>query len=451
MNDSSGVNFIAVMISDLRGLLRDGPRNYKPKWRGMYLVWGESTHRPLSSSTHIQDIHRLFDAAGITCKTAITHVFRHTKTCELLEAAVPALSTKLFGRWSDASAMESYEATSYKMDAMLAAGGWKGPDSYYCWWESPSVTPPLGAGSPSVTNPKDSLFTSVFMGLDTATELANRAMDTFGQDADISALAFCKVLRYLQKVFLEDAVVLYDDHKTFPAYQHKVLTTHEFKTYAKAELVNIESRKVAMSQDTEITEKLKQVNDKLHNFEELLLHAVANNVVTNVPSVATSSGASAFNVRHTTDVNTPKTVIIPEPPETISDMRSYYSSWCGSIRSMYQEHKRVHKGFKWSLVSANPKLAAQRFSYIKTFLEFMDSQSAPDTVLGILETFAKDHNVNHSVLIKKLFNKMIKGVCVGNEYNVLSDLLYTSLVKAGLTVPTKVKQDHSFRKRGPQF
>ncbi|NBU34203.1 hypothetical protein EB118_08765 [bacterium] len=419
MNDLSGVNFLATMKSDLLDLLRDGPTGYNPKWRSMYLIWGSSTQQPLSTSAHNQDIHRLYEAAGIDGKTAITHVFRHTKTCELLEAAVPSLSVKLFARWSDASAMESYEATSYKMDAMLAAGGWEHPSKFYCWWESPGDL-------------CESLSESVLIGLDAVTKLAEQAQSVGG---DVSAYEFCMVLKYLRKVFLEDAVVLYNKHQTFPAYRHAVLTTPHFKEYAQLEVVETNKRRSKMFESHDVA-----LNEEIKKLFELISHTQSVQVSLSPPPEVTTPKVTTLKVSS-------EVVIIPEPPDTIVDMRSYYNSWRSSIRDLYDNHKRVHNGFKWSKFCKNPKLAAQRFSYIKTWLEFMDSCGNPEGVLDVMTEFAKRHSVQHSVIVKKLFNQMVKGVCVGDEYTALTTHLHKLLLDAGFVIEPKQKQDHSFKKR----
>jgi hypothetical protein len=58
-NDLSGVNFLATMKADLLQLIKYGPENYRPRWRNMYLIWGEDSQKGVSSSTHIADIHRV--------------------------------------------------------------------------------------------------------------------------------------------------------------------------------------------------------------------------------------------------------------------------------------------------------------------------------------------------------------------------------------------------------
>jgi hypothetical protein len=47
----------------LERLGKAGIKNYKPMWRKVYLLFGDSIFTELSSSTHITDITRLLDAS----------------------------------------------------------------------------------------------------------------------------------------------------------------------------------------------------------------------------------------------------------------------------------------------------------------------------------------------------------------------------------------------------
>ena len=441
MNDLAGVNFIATMKGDLLKLLEETEEPYRPRWRNTYLVYGQSTHKPLSSSAHNQDIHRLYEAAGVVGKTAITHVFRHTKTCELLEAAVPALSVKLFGRWSDASAMESYEATSYKVDAMLAAAGWTGPDNYNCWWE---------------TDPKlqsKTLTDSVLIGLDSVVSLTDCIRER-GITSDESAYQFCQVLKYLRKVYLEDAVYMRGWVPNFPAYRHPVLATEAFKSYTEAILQltcvpqacvpqacgqqtqACEQQTQACGQQTQACEQQTQAcvpqaceQQTQACVQQLQACEQQLQACEQQPQACVSNGKQVLRRKRK------ETYMIPEPPDTIHDMKSYYRSWCTSVRELYARHRVAHNGFKWALVSTNPKLAAQRFSYIKGFLEYLDGSLDPDGILEVLTKFAGRHKLIHSVVIKRVFNEMVKGVSAGREYIGLSGELRDDLTRAGYMVP----------------
>ena len=47
----------------LERLGKDNVKDYKPMWRQIYLLFGDSMFSQLSSSTHITDINRLLDAS----------------------------------------------------------------------------------------------------------------------------------------------------------------------------------------------------------------------------------------------------------------------------------------------------------------------------------------------------------------------------------------------------
>jgi hypothetical protein len=47
----------------LEQLGKDGVKNYKPMWRQIYVLFGDSMFSQMSSSTHVTDISRLLDAS----------------------------------------------------------------------------------------------------------------------------------------------------------------------------------------------------------------------------------------------------------------------------------------------------------------------------------------------------------------------------------------------------
>lgn len=71
MNDIN-IDFLGTMKADLLKLKRDGPANYKPRWRNTFLLFGEDTQKPLSPATHNADIHRLMDAGECNVICAAT-------------------------------------------------------------------------------------------------------------------------------------------------------------------------------------------------------------------------------------------------------------------------------------------------------------------------------------------------------------------------------------------
>lgn len=126
----------------------------------------------------------LFVAAGVMGKSNVTHGYRHTVTRKLLESGSASLSVKLFGRWSDNSAMETYEGSSFKLETMIDSAEWDGKDKFYCWWEAPEGSIP------------QELLDRVFPGLDSVTELAEYIRGRYPQGTgDDSAYEVCKVLR----------------------------------------------------------------------------------------------------------------------------------------------------------------------------------------------------------------------------------------------------------------
>ncbi|NBP02274.1 MAG: hypothetical protein EBU90_19565 [Proteobacteria bacterium] len=117
-------------------------------------------------------------------KTNVTHSYRHTVTKNLLEGGSTSLSVKLFGRWSDNSAMEGYESSSFKLEGMIDSSEWDGKDKFYCWWESPEGSIPK------------ELLDRVFPLLDSVTQLAEYVRGRYPQGSgDNSAYEVCNVFR----------------------------------------------------------------------------------------------------------------------------------------------------------------------------------------------------------------------------------------------------------------
>ena len=60
--DVKGFPLFNYIEQDLLQLAKDGPNNYNPKWRQLYLLHGEDPFKKLPNNTHYKDIKRAFVA-----------------------------------------------------------------------------------------------------------------------------------------------------------------------------------------------------------------------------------------------------------------------------------------------------------------------------------------------------------------------------------------------------
>jgi len=421
--------------------------------------------------------------AGVDGKSAITHIFRHTLTCELIEDAVSALTVKLFGRWAEGSAMKNYEPTSKKTEAMLSASGHDGRDSFFCWWESPGNIP-------------DELLRRVFIGLEECVELAASVKGKYGQNGDDSAYTVCEVLLYLRKVFLEDAAFLRAQHPNFPAYRnHPVFRQQQWEQYAQRELVATDLRqRLWSSKDANLDFQLKDlrkqhlaaaeanttalaaINGKVEELTKLIMSGAATATMAAAaaaaaaaagnPSAAAAavvaaaaagaSGAAAGATPNSSIASSSKEVVpIPAPPESIECMVSYYNQWRDSTKGCYQEHLAKHKRFQWSDLFGlkTGKLMSQRFCNQKDWLDFLDYNAdgterpaaEADAILQLMVAFAGD-KIDHSVMVRKVFKSMVKGVAIDGVYRELPGQLRDLLEGSGFVVTQLAKQQQKKRK-----
>ena len=144
-------------------------------------------------------------------------------------------------------------------------------------------------------------------------------------------------------------------------------------------------------------------------------------------------------------------VPIVRPPESIESMVGYYSDWRTSIRSSYQQHLAKHKRFQWAKLFGKEagEVASQRFSNTKEWLNFLDYSSGgserprkeADVIMNVMLSFAAHHCIDHSVMVRKVFNAMVKkGLKIDTMYAHLPQLLRKALEGAKFTVPLIEKQ-----------
>ncbi|NBR26170.1 MAG: hypothetical protein EBU08_20775, partial [Micrococcales bacterium] len=132
------------------------------------------------------DFHAVFEEADISRKGATTHIHRTDLICRQAEAGVSHIESKIHQGFEHTTSTDIYLRGSLNTLAMLPAVGWKGNESFFCWWESDE------------TNIPGQLLHAIFPKLDDVYEFAKYVHQETGGDA--SAVAVCEVLKYLRRV-----------------------------------------------------------------------------------------------------------------------------------------------------------------------------------------------------------------------------------------------------------
>lgn len=382
--DIQGVPILQTMLEDIRTLDTNGSANYKPKWREMHLVFGADIYTPVSTTTHNTDITKLLNAGDIAGKKAKTHLGRNTVLCNETESGVNHSDVRGHMGLEHTTATDVYLRGSYWTRPMLAAAGWTDLNKFNCWWESTEGCIPCVI--------KD----MVFRELDDLQQYAEQVNRRCG--GDYSAVEFCKVLVYLRRVFLEDAVVKRERLTGFPPYSHPVFNAQIWNQYEEEERQRTDERMQAWnSKDADVNirlDQLKEIQEAGARRQEQALNDL----------IAT------FGKR--VDISAPKETLfvaqLPTFPDKILDMTTFYTGWIEHDSQLLQSHLDQNGGrIAWTKVWAKAEGKTQAIRYQRyqdwlNYLDNMESQTA-QAALNVMVGFAKRESITHNVLVKQVF------------------------------------------------
>jgi hypothetical protein len=211
------------------GCIEDPP---EPKWWARHLFHANDATSAMTYRAHEQDVIHIHRAADVTGKTAKTHMHRNDTSCMLLEMGETMGNVAAFGNWSDkngpSTLQQFYREGTIVLSSVVKASGWRNLDQFECWWEGEeSDIPPV-------------LLRNVFPSLDETAKLAEEVYELTRMD--LSAVEYCRMLKYLRKVFIEDAVEHLSINREFPAYRHPIFKTPEWEIYAAREVERVKAR-----------------------------------------------------------------------------------------------------------------------------------------------------------------------------------------------------------------
>jgi hypothetical protein len=408
-------------LTNLQNKKVDEP--YKPKWRKLYLLHGESYSQPLSYSRHNNDVHDIFRATGIK-KAATTHLHRTDLICRQTESGVPHVESRIHQGFEHTTSTDIYLRGGFNISAMLPAVGWEQEGnhpvhkSYFCWWES---------------NGKDipqELTDAIFPQLDAISRLAEGL-------SDVSAQEVCKLLRHLRKVYLEDAVYRQPLYPDFPAYQHPVFLNGSLKTL----FTNYSTREVNdnLSREQDYKKKDADILTKINNQEDNI-QILTNHIKTLLDQSTTKTQTSFLEEPH---------LPLPSMPQIVVDIRSLYDMYNNNWRSLFQTHINYYKKCQWTKCfnKQDAGINSKRWHMYKDFLYFMDNLDKNDRVTSfkVLESFAAKNNIDHNKLVKKIFYHCVRPNTVPDkDITNLPVELYHELAAYCIIIPQiDTKQDHS--------
>lgn len=309
-----------------------GKQGKKPDsaWWSYRMVFANDFTSPISYDTHAEGFRDAFKDAGITDKTAVTHILRHMNVKSLSEKGVPTEDIVRHMRWfnnNTASGADAYMATAVAVEPLLKASGWEGKNEYFCWRESNEGDIPV------------ELLAMVMPELDKLRELADEAYAASG--IDLSAVEFLKVLRWARKMFLEDAILMAEERPEFPAYRHRVFFHPKWSTWREEELQRTQARQDDLERRNRAMEDMisticqdqKAQKKALEETRQLILSKLEKAGAETVDMVVEADTATV-NVHVNASFD-----IVPTIPD-IRDIHHGWHEWDTTLRPFFKTHAK---------------------------------------------------------------------------------------------------------------
>ena len=312
--------------------------------------------------------------------------------------------------------------TAIKTKPLTKNCGWKNQERFYCWWETPAEEQ---AHIPS------ELLERVLPGLDNLALAASAAFQAF--ELDMSAIHFTSLLKYLRRVFLEDAVVMRSLWPQWPAYQHSVFQHPIWEIYRLAELERIVQR--------ETLHQLTFTNSEMAAVFRAEMAASHQNFFAQVQKltelVATTAN-SGLGPGSSSGLGTGLGPgLSPDLQQLLTmkdhDLHLAYQEWVEGKRDYFMDRSgRIpwHEVFQGK--EGAHKQRAQKMLPWLTYVDgLVNAGWEQKKVLDEMALFAKLLKKKHSVFIKDVFYSMINQTPVQSDASIL---LRELMIKAGLPV-----------------
>lgn len=410
INDIAGCNIIEM--------LREAVRTKSKGWQRIMLIQCKDTPntQPISYSTHNDMCKAGLTAAGVTHKTATTHLDRSTIGCDLIEKGVTVEDTGMYEGWYHNTAADCYLRGAFKTEPMLIAHGWdKGREGYTCWWETNTKIPV-------------EILELVLPGLD----LLVAEIEQCEYEEDKSLLQFTKCLLVLRSIYISDAVYKRPLYPAFPAYhKHPLFKSHSAKvqtswiTYALNEARAVENA----PQDHKKNEERWIVDAVKGALSELGM--TSGNQPHDVPipvSVPVQTGAlSAYLAPPQEDELIPH---IKEP----DNLYTFYADWAVRCRDYFSRVQRPPWDKQYG---ASARAMKVRYCHVKPYVAYLDAYSDDNNgnirpVIDALDAIRKKYRVTASSFIKYCFYSLKHPVCASKPPAILPDVLTEAMIEYGL-------------------
>jgi hypothetical protein len=377
MIDIAGIPILEEIRRDLLPQDREGESAW---WRRMLFVTdthADLNESPMSYATHHKSIHAAYDASDTHGKSAATHIYRPTVACDALESGAPFMDVGLYQGWYHDNAADVYLRGAFKTMMMLRANGWN--DGYRCWWE--------GNSEEHIPSP---LTSRVFQGLDELVAFASTCYQE--TQCDRSSVEFLRVLQYLRKVFIEDAVYKRPLYPEFSSYaRHPIFHLPEWPEYCEQELRRVQQREKDGSEDM----NPKRITELVQETVACTVRAALNDVMKDV-----RTSKAPREVPQNAPIELPKeTNELPEIPEP-SCLYTCYQVWQQQRSYFYSTPLPPWKK-RFGDRAATMKL---RYSRMRPFLMYLDRCGASARrVIDALDALRSERKVGVSVFIKQCF------------------------------------------------
>lgn len=271
----------------------------------------------------------------------------------------------------------------------------------------------------------------MFNGLDELYDYAEYVNNR--TQGDFSALEFCRVLKYLRKVYLEDAVFKKERYRDFPAYCHHVFRTDNWERYCVVTKHNIEQKeKDWFCRDGDVLTRLKRIQETLET-----------------KTVVSSKAKESKEIEAKKEID--KVPPLPSFPVKVHDMEAFYEGWLQKNKRIYETHCSLFaRRAQWSKVwgKTEGKKQAIRFQHYQDWLKYLDdveyeahttpNKDAPwKKAIEVMKGFCVQHNLNENMMVKQLFYYLVKPDDAGcsKQLKQQGELLTKALNVAGETAP----------------
>jgi hypothetical protein len=373
------------------------------EWWKIHLVFSKDPTKAIASSTHIHGAGRILKAARVEGKTAKTQLHRSTTAINLIEAGLSVDDVETFQGWRHTTATDVYIRSAFKAAPLLAAGEWESTKEYYCWWETPKD---------EVDNIPQQLLDLVFPGLDELAEYAEEQYKKYKYD--LSAVEFTKILKYLRKVFLEDAVFKRAKFPGFPVYRHIVFDTPEWMIYAESESERVRQREELYEAKLANPELAKSIIQ--HTERNMATLAARIDDLQEMKEALTAAAASA-------STSTAATTAQSQSQSSIQEIMTWKDTNMVVVYGHWEKHRKFYSSYidagrrlPWKDafgIGKEAKPHRTRFSKLKIWLQYVDrcvaEGASADDVIAKCVQIAKSKKMLHSVFIKDAFYNVSNG------------------------------------------